>query len=113
VRGNSKDGRLLVTVGEDSPITALEWKDGLVDQVGDLEVEIPDGGGGGGDMNLQIFTGEIINSGGDYEIINFATAAATPTSIHYFRNGRYVGTTDPEDLISPPVYSAWNWNESS
>jgi hypothetical protein len=42
IRGNEKDGTLTVTIEGESPITALTWVDGLVDQAGNTNITIPD-----------------------------------------------------------------------
>jgi len=64
LRGNSKDGTLTITIEGESPVTALTWVDGLVDQEGNTNIDIPnpDGEGWTGDALLRDCDGD---PGGD------------------------------------------------
>ncbi len=41
IRGNENDGTLTVTIEGESPATVLEWTDGLIDQSGTTNIDIP------------------------------------------------------------------------
>lgn len=74
VRGNSNDGVLTVTYGEDSPVTVLEWKDGLVtSEPANITIPAPEGDGlpegSAGDM--------LYHNGTDWVVL---PAPAAPTS---------------------------------
>ena len=58
----------------------------------DIPETIIDPSGGGADLNLTVETLEWLNNGGVMEFLSYMTAV-----VHYWRDGRYIGTTDPED----------------
>jgi hypothetical protein len=88
VKGNSAVGSLALKPTGGSATTVLEWDDGLVTSDGEIEYEIP---AGGANLNQEVYTLYVDNDGHVYE-----NEPYEPT-IHYWRDGLYVGTTDPED----------------
>jgi hypothetical protein len=64
-------------------VTGLTVADGLVTAFSDA---------GGADLNLTVETLEWLNNGGVMEFVSYPG-----NTVHYWRNGLYIGTTDPED----------------
>jgi len=92
VRGNGKDFVLRYQVEGSSAVDAATFEDGLCTDEGSVTIPIPALGSGD---NLIVTVREIIYS------IDSGTAAMTFTSSsilshHYWLNGLYVGTTEPD-----------------
>lgn len=98
--GNGKVGSLTISKEGESD-TVINWNDGLVTTSGDFAVEIPVGGGvvSGANLNLTVRTISIDLSSPDSHWVFSGTDPYGETTLvtHYWRNGLYVGTTDPED----------------
>jgi hypothetical protein len=115
LRGNSKDGTLTITIEGESPVTALTWVDGLVDQEGTTDIAIPaqEEFPGGGNLNLEIYQAEVIDSDGFYKIIELNSTS--PLETLYWRNGLYTGKTDPMDseTITPDISKVYHLLETA
>jgi hypothetical protein len=77
VEGNNKDGSLTYTIGDESPVTVLEWMDGLVTSEGD-ENNIPIPAGGGGGLPPGTYTGDLLVWVADAEEWQVLTAPEEP-----------------------------------
>jgi len=68
---------------------------------------------GGGDLNLEIYQAEVIDSDGFYKIIDLNTT--TPLETLYWRNGLYVGKTEPDDPVelTPDVSKVYHLLETA
>jgi len=93
LRGNSKDGTLTITIDGESPVTALTWVDGLVDQEGTTDIAIPaqEEFPGGANLDLQIFQATYNANGEIY------SETSTPIQTLFWRNGLFIGETQPTD----------------
>ena len=91
MRGNSKNGSITVTEDGGSPTTVAEWVDGLMTTEGTQNIDIPASDfPGGGNLNHEIYQLSYDNDGHIY-------GSESLVQTLYWRNGLYIGTTDPMD----------------